>query len=342
MQFATSCSQVFIADLSKELGFQVTAPWASSPVGAAGAAGAAGGNSSAAGAAAPKASVPETIAEMKSETRQVIKLGFKKDAYISPKAEKDLQTWRVDLVTEAGAECTLVAAGEEREQKTIALDDMLKDWRIHKGKVTAKLIGWDFESTRCSPLASPVWKMDVAKGAIAMALMSEYKDHEHLLQGLCLLQNPSIVKATRAFKAGELCLVPASQRIERKQSPGSLPVGRFDLGAEDDTILYLGSQFVPPVSANGTENKSTWVAPFWIVNSTEAADANMDLVHVERDIKGIKVFVPLLKNKKALKEGDEVKRAKNDHMKEPTKNKKSASAAVGSAAPEQLPKKRKQ
>ena len=83
---------------------------------------------------------------------------------------------------------------------------------------------------------------------------------------------------------------------------------------------------MPPIGSNGAENKSAWVAPFWVVTPAEPKEPNMDLSFVDHNIHGVEISVPVLKNKKALKAGDELRRAKSDHLKEPWKSRAKAAA----------------
>ena len=158
--------------------------------------------------------------------------------------------------------------------------------------------------------------------------MSEYKAHQHIVDKLDLLQNPTSVLTTHDFKTGELQLVPASQRIERKQGDKGLPVGKFSIGG-DDTKLYIMPQFVPPMNAQGEKNKSAWVAPFWLVTPTDANEANMTLTFVKRDVHGYIVYVPILKNSKRLAIGDQLKWDEKAAATEPWKSK----AEVTSSTP---------
>ena len=244
--------------------------------------------------------MPDTIEQMKDKVHQVQKLGFKKDGYISPKGSDELQIWKIVSITMDGVECIRMEVGEETSKQHITLGEMLKKWRIHKGKVTAKLAGWSYDNCLCSPLSSKLWQMEVARGAVAMALRAEYQRHESVIKELCLLQNPSGVKVNKAFKVGELSLVAATQRIERKQGTSGLAVGRFCIGDATDAILYVTPHFVPPLDGKAVPNKTPWVAPFWLVNTSEDDDFNMDLVFAKKVIEECTVYVPILRNEVAL------------------------------------------
>ena len=306
------------------MGYEITAPWAK-PAGTVAV-------SSGGSAAAKPTLVPDSVEEMKSKMHQAAKLGFMVDAYIAPKQQTETQTYKIIAVSETDLEVNLIEAGSVKGEKlTITWDKVFADWRLHKGKVTAKMTGWSHEQ-KCSPLHSKLWLFEGAKGAITMALIAEYASKEHLVDGLEMLQHPTSVRANRDFKAGELQLIPASQRIERKQGDKGVPVGRFALSGEDKTQLtplFVMPQFVPPTNAQGEANKTPWVAPFWaVVGAADANDSNMDLGYIKHELNGYTVYVPVLKNTKKLTAGDELKWNKKA-VSEPWKAK--AKAASGAA-----------
>ena len=288
-------AEAFVTDLSAELGYAINSPWAagsSTP--------AKEGND----AEASAKELPDTVEQLKSKMHQAKKLGFVVDAVVTPKAE--LQLWRITDISDVHIVCSQVVAGKvQGEPKTIVWDQVFASWRLHKGRVTAMLPGWSLEN-KCSPLDSQVWQFEAAKSAVTLALMSEYKDHQHIVDKLELLQNPTSVLTTDEFKIGGLQLVPASQRIERKQGDKGLPVGKFSIGG-DLTKLYITPQFVPPMNAQGEANKAAWVAPFWLVTQTDDNDANMKLTFAKRVVHDYVVYVPILKNNKRLAIGDELK-----------------------------------
>ena len=89
--------QVFVADLSKARGYEVTSPWANTDTEV---------TPSAAGveddAAASASLLPDTVQQMKSKMHQAKKLGFVAEAYVAPKGLTDLQTWQITEVDEDG------------------------------------------------------------------------------------------------------------------------------------------------------------------------------------------------------------------------------------------------
>ena len=109
------------------------------------------------------------------------------------------------------------------------------------------------------------------------------------------------------WEIGEFFEAPATMRIERKQSAGSICVGRFDLGGDAAEALYILPHFTPPISAKGEIAKSSWVCPFWYVGgSSQIAKANVALKAFDATIEDTKVRIPVFTNIKVLEEGAEL------------------------------------
>ena len=302
-----ACIQVFVADLSKELGFDLASPWGKTAV----------DKKVVQPDAAAQLAVPETVEQLKSKTHQAMKLGFTKGAFIAPKNSDEIQIWRIDTVDDDKCTCTQQEEGRGTIKKNIKFDTLLSDWRLHTSKVTTKLVSWSFEQNKRSPLSQALWQLEAAKGAIAIALMTEYKIHEHLIKGLVLLQHPHEVTVNRTFKSGELCLVRASHRIDRKQGSGGLPAGRFDLGGGQNTVLYITPHFVAPLNAQGQINRQAWVAPFLDGDLRAGQWQHGFKLHSEGH-QWLRRVRPVLKNSKGLNVGDELKWNKEE-IKDPWK-----------------------
>ena len=93
----------------------------------------------------------------------------------------------------------------------VSVDDLFKEWKVHKGKMTEPLVGWN--PSVASPLDSIGWRLDCLKGAVAVALHSEYVLHQSHIESLQLYSHPTGVRATSLFKKGILRLIPASTKI---------------------------------------------------------------------------------------------------------------------------------
>ena len=92
---------------------------------------------------------------------------------------------------------------------------LVAEWKIHKGKVQGALPEWDPARRAQGPLASAHWALEVARGAVHVALHKKSEQHDGLISGLKLFQGPMAVKTSRAYKKGELRLVPATTRVEK-------------------------------------------------------------------------------------------------------------------------------
>ena len=73
---------------------------------------------------------------------------------------------------------------------------------------------------------------------------------------MVLLVHPGMVKMKSNWKAGELMIAPATSRVERKEVPGAIPCGKFDLGKEALEVLYLAPMFTAPMSSQGFQTNS--------------------------------------------------------------------------------------
>ena len=232
-------------------------------------------------------------------------MGFELGVHIAPKKAETAHTWKITHVDEDEVKCVLMEHGLAGTEKSLTWTAMFEGWRVHKGKVTSELRGWN-ASNRCSPMQSTLWKLDIAKGAIGFALWQEYETHQHLAEHIRLLQHPTSVRVTKNYKVGELILVPATQRIERKQGEKGLPICTFKADDTENIALFIHPQFVAPFNAQGEKNQSPWVVPFWAAATTTESDFNMELTFQKKDVFGYVIYVPILRNKQNLKDGDEL------------------------------------
>ena len=304
--------QAFVGDLSKMMGRPIeVAEWSTSTQ-----PGKKTGCSPAAGAAASSGLVPESVEQMKSKVFQANKIGFLPGAFVTFKASEQVQIWKIASLTDTSASLIEQVGGSEGETKEVTTDALLVECKVHKGKVTHKLIGWDFLCSPCSPMQSSAWGLDAAKGAIAIALRTAWKKHFPVLQHVELLQHPTTVKIKKDFKAETLILIPASSRVDRKAGSGSLCLGEFELCPGTVQALYLASQFVAPTNAAGDTNANAWVAPFWLVGASEKSETpTMELRHEVTKVGDFKVHIPMLVNKKDLKAGNAIAWSKVDTFK---------------------------
>ena len=198
---------------------------------------------------------------------------------------------------------------------------LLKQYRVHKGKITELLPGWD-TTNPWTPMSSSVWRFELAKSAVVIAMQTVYGKHQQHLQHLELLQSPTNVKVTAAFKVGQLILPAATMRLESKAGKNTLSVG---------LDVHMAPHFGKFMDAEGVINKNCWVVPFWLVDD-KSDTPNMQLRHEHCDIHGKKVHVPMLVNNKALKAGDSVGWMKKSAADEQGDQSGSADGKPGKAA----------
>ena len=271
--------------------------------------------------------VMETVEEMKSLQFQVRKMGYVEDCIVAPrkatKEEEELQFYRVKSITDETVKLVQCVDGHEGDEHEIALNEVSSNYKVYNGKITELLKGWDV--TKHDPLSSAAWSGEASKAAVILAMRVTYKKYNNCTEHLELLQQPTMVKAKRNFKIGELQMSAASMKIERKEGKGFLQVG---------LNLWIAPQFTKPLDKYGNENKAPWVVPFWLISSASDDDeepANMKLRHDHVDVIGWKVSVPVLQNTKALSIGDVLRWDKKDSFMEKGKPLKVANAGASKA-----------
>ena len=122
------------------------------------------------------------------------------------------------------------------------------------------------------------------------------------------------VTSTKSFPVNKLVLTPTTIRIAT-QSPASnaVPLGQLLKGPEGVVSFWLMPCFVPP-KPEGDSNLQGLVAAYWMVQSTDREeDANMaidrDLTTYqayEKPLREVAIKMPLMKNKRAIKPGDQL------------------------------------
>ena len=103
-----------------------------------------------------------------------------------------------------------VGEGEEATSDIVIQLADLSEWSIFKGKLAEQLP----VELAAMPRNNETWLVEGMKCRIAIALREASLSKETKLFDLKLLRctNPSVVKSKPDFKAGELALVPASQK----------------------------------------------------------------------------------------------------------------------------------
>ena len=79
-----------------------------------------------------------------------------------------------------------------------------------------------------------------------------------------------------------------------------------------------------PVNQNGEASAKPFVSHVWLVQQSDD-DVNMELTWVSETVGPHDVLVPILRNKRKLKEGEPLARAKNPHASPPASKKQKTS-----------------
>jgi hypothetical protein len=248
------------------------------------------------------------VQQMQSMVYQAQKAGFLTGSHVTAKNGVDPAIWQIGAYV--GSTITLLkqVMGYDAAQVNVSVEVLLSDYRIHKGQVTTLLPNWSFLTNPCSPLVSSVFKMEVAKAAVFIAMKDVYEALNPQNEVVELLVKPHMVKVTQAFDIGQFALAPASTRIDKKESTGAaLCCGKFDLGAAHLEPLFISPMFVPPLGQNGEVNKNPWVcAMFHVPGSQKDGRPNLGVKCCPHMVGTVEVKIPILVNIKPLQKGDEL------------------------------------
>ena len=109
---------------------------------------------------------------------------------------------------------------------------------------------------------------------------------------------------------GELKLVAASNKVKKESNKESVVVGNFNVCGQE-VKLYAHKHVDLPVTKDGEANDKPWLSHFWLVQQSND-DFNMELTWVEEEVGIYKVYVPMLQNQRALKQGDVLARRRHE------------------------------
>ena len=261
------------------------------------------------GAAAPIHHA-EGIALQKSMQHQASKVGIMVDAIIVDKRMTCTNTFKVISIDDTAAEVKECVLGEVVEPpKTVPMAELMEHFKLSKAKLSSNVPGWPSAALISSPVVCSEVKFDILKGKILDGCTQVYHDHQSVLWGVRVLQNPDTVVASADFKAKELVLVAGAQTVSKKGTNTSISIGMYKMNDKDVEL------FLQPAGVN---LKSGWVSPFWSVQ--QAAEPNLVLNFKEIDVGGVKVRVPILVNQKKVRKGDVLNWCK-DPVKEPPSKK---------------------
>lgn len=199
-----------------------------------------------------------------------------------------------------------------------------------------KATGGKIDLETCHPDATVFWAIDYVKAKVIVALNVLYAKYasESIYKGLEVYiqssarkegfsSNSHLVKTTRAWKEGELVLVPAS-RVIREREPTETVTRGIDLGLLLDAPPTKFT-ILPGTQYNAQDPKHNFVAPYWCVPSAPAKRSNMKIslttmkIEVGSDIPGCsgsaQVDIPIMINTAKIKVGELL------HVGEPPKKK---------------------
>ena len=124
--------------------------------------------------------VSESVEQQKSAVFQAGKLGFTVGTFCCSKNSAKVAVFRVKSMSETDCEIVEVINGRDGECTLLDICQLLLAYRLHKGRVTSLLPGWDpkSQSPVGSPAASPTWELECARGAVALALREQFIKHK--------------------------------------------------------------------------------------------------------------------------------------------------------------------
>ena len=277
---------------------------------------------SAASPSAPAIAISESVAEMQSVKYQLKKFGVEPGKYVLKKAvdrddeddeddddeeedddaKKPSKIYRVLSVSEGGEvtmQITSTYEPDDDEHITVEGNDVFAKWRVHRGAVKSKMVGWS--AGEPCPLDLITFGFDALRGAIFVAMhdhLKRFKDGDKMVD---IWTNPNMVRTAGGVKGGELQLAGASTRIDRKPVASAVGVGVYRLPGEV-VKLFMNPQLIPPVSNRGEAAKAPWVNPFWIVGTTTKQEkVNVKLSWIDYTVREYTIPMPLLTATKAIK-----------------------------------------
>ena len=270
----------------------------------------------------------DTIEQQSNLVFQARKLGFKNDAFIVRRNNEVPEIYKfVDFATDV-ATVVLQEGGHNTVESKVPVDELLRNWRLHKGTVATVLPVWDPAACPCSPLDTKQLKYELARCKIIAALAKTYAQFETHHMEVELLINPASVRVKTVCEPHTLVLAPMSTKIERKKTESAICVGEYDLGEARMTSLFLSPMFTAPQNKDGEFNKTPWVVPLYSVKGVKGASTNMEMKYVECG----GVHVPVLMNTKRLGVGAGLRYDKDKSVQKMTAGKHAATVAASTVA----------
>jgi hypothetical protein len=172
------------------------------------------------------------------------------------------------------------------------------DWKTHSvpdGPV--EIESWQ--------LYSPHVSKEFASLRMKAVIMEELCELTHkysdLMSSIKVFYKPKkFVVSTDKFAIGKLIVVPSTLKVE--SGSGSMVAHSVDLGMIEEQRFWLCPTVNMPLRAGAVP---AFIAPFWFIETvSEMKDANMEFTYLARKGSESKFTVPVLKNTKAIKDGD--------------------------------------
>ena len=256
------------------------------------------------GTSAPDVHHMDTLEQKTNPVFQAHKLGFTPGTFVINRTSMEAQVFKLESFSGKHAKLVLQTGGHGGAHEFVDVDVVLKNWRVHKGTVTALLANWDYTFHPCNPLATKAMLYEIAKSRITIAMADIYGKCEMYHAHIEMLTKPNSVRVTSDFEPGKFALAPCTTKFERRKTDSTFHVGVFDLGDGAATPLYIGSMFTAPMTPQGTPNKTPWVCPFCQVQFHKDGPFNMELKVYDG---GNGVRIPVLVNSKTLVPGIDLK-----------------------------------
>ena len=289
--------QVFLDEVSKVKGFAVRFDHGTDVKTAAAA------QSDAPNPASPKTEKLETIEQMQSMVYQAQQNhGFCIGTMVVDKEANGPEIWKLCSYDGDVVVLKLQDMGRDGGEKRVSVADLMAKWRRHKGVVTTLMPGW---SPACTPMNSSVWRFECVKGAVLIAMKTVFAMLEPSHTHLDLFCNPAMARCKSTLQTGDLMLAPATMRIDRKDSPGAMCVGKFIVDAQPEPV-FIAPQCQLPIGKDGQPNKNPWVAQFLQLRDAPKSKCTMQPKVFLQQVGDMEIRVPVLVNSKPLAIDDEV------------------------------------
>ena len=140
-------------------------------------------------------------------------------SFVIERGAGEAEIWQIKAYNGDSVELYKCEWGRRTVDRAVQVDVILDSWRVHKGSVTTLLPGYGFLDKTCSPTSNTAWKLDVAKGAVAIALRTVFRQMEQMGTDLDIFSKPVMVRSNVDIKAGCLMLAPALPASSGRKLP---------------------------------------------------------------------------------------------------------------------------